>query len=422
LLVVAGLIIAFVGGAPPVGAQQPSWLSGPPASGAANPGTRCPGPGAWQLLYWGGTLATAGQAAGACPGIDRLWTSQGNRWLGYSAAHLAAVDSWTIRTGEAAFVHGAAPATPTPTPQATPTPAPSPAPGAPSGQPAAGGDTPIGPPRAAPSSTLPENTNASPELLGLRDSLVRELAAYQRQEPGFDMGLAVTDLQTGETMSINGNTIWRTGCTINLFALLAAVSDFQAGRARPDEVAGLIRIGIGNSSPPEVAQFLDILYGSHETGVEQARRLMQSWGMKDSLYHHVPFYGDGTENNLLTPVETNLVLAKLYRGELFNAEWTTYTLGRLLEIKPGLNYILPGQLPATARVPHKIGYYQDIDGWVIADAGLVIFPDANGKQTAYAITYLSHRASTEPAGYLFGAKVSRIVYDFFAAKYGPPAY
>jgi hypothetical protein len=356
-----------------------------------------------------------------------MWSSQGNRWVGYSAAYLAAGDSWSIRTGEAAFVHSAAPATPAAQVQATATVAPpaptSTPPSVPQAASAApGGDQPIGPPPAPAANILPENTNASPDLLGLRESLLRELAAYQRQQPDFDIGLAVTDLQTGQTMSINGNTIWRTGCTINMFALFAAVSEFQAGRARPEDVAGLIKVGIGGSSPPEVAQFLDIVFGTHQKGVERADQLMESWGMKDSFYHHVPYYGDGTRNNLLTPVETNLALTKLYRVELFNDEWTSYTIARLLDIKPGLQYILPGTLPASARVPHKIGYYSDVDGWVIADAGLVIFPGANGEQTAYAITYLSHRATTEYAGYSFGTKVSRIVYDFFSAKYAVAAH
>jgi hypothetical protein len=408
-------------------AEQSAWFASPPASAAANTSIRCPGAGLWQLLYWGGPLATAGQAAGACATVDRMWTYQGSRWLGYSAAYLAAGDSWSIRTGEAAFVHGTAPATPTPRPQAIATPvAPAPTPTPPSQPQTAsvpqGGDKPIGPPPVAPVSAAPENTNVSPEMLQLRDSLQRELTAYQRQEPTFDMGLAVTDLQTGQTMSIKGTTIWRTGCTINMFGLFAAISEFQAGRAKPEEVAGLIRIGIGNSSPPEVAEFLDIVFGSHQAGVDRGQQLMQSWGMKDSLFHHVPYYGDGTQNNLLTPVETNMVLSKLYHVELFSDDWTSYAIARLLEIKPGLNYILPGQLPSSAMVPHKIGYYNDIDGWVIADAGLVVFRGGDGNQKAYAITYLSHRASTEVAGYSFGAKMSGMVYDFFSEKYDTPVH
>ena len=80
-----------------------------------------------------------------------------------------------------------------------------------------------------------------------------------------------------------------------------------------------------------------------------------------SLFDHVPFYGTTDQNNLLTTLETNMALTKLYRGQLFDAQWTSYVLGVLHDIKPGLNYIIPGQLPAEASVAHKIGYYDDAE-------------------------------------------------------------
>jgi hypothetical protein len=135
------------------------------------------------------------------------------------------------------------------------------------------------------------------------------------------------------------------------------------------------------------------------------------------VFDHVAYYGDGTQNNLLTALETNMVLTKLYRGQLFNSEWTGYALGVMRNIKPGLNYILPGLLPPQATVAHKIGYYADSDGWVVADAGIVTFAGTDGRQRAYAITYLSQKAPSEPAGYNFGAKLSKIVWDWMYPRY-----
>ena len=116
-----------------------------------------------------------------------------------------------------------------------------------------------------------------------------------------------------------------------------------------------------------------------------------------------------------------MVLTKLYRGQLFEPEWTAYTLARLRNIAPYLNYILPGKLPAAATVAHKIGYFWDRDGWVNNDAGLVTFTGADGKEKAYVITYLSQKARTEYTGYSFGARLSGIVWDYFAATYEPKA-
>ena len=283
--------------------------------------------------------------------------------------------------------------------------------------PAAGGDQPIGPQAPSVLAGVPENVGASPQLLALKDVLAREITAYGAQVGGIDVAIAVTDLQTGQTISVNGNAVQRTGCTINMFALFAAVGEFQAGRANPSDVAYNIEYGIGGSYPPQVKQFLQRIFGTNSAGVSRAQEMMGSWGMQASLFDHVPYYGDGTQNNLLTGLETNSVLTKLYQGELFEPEWTQYTLERLRNIRSYVNYMLPGQLPSSATVAHKIGYYWDTDGWVNNDAGIVTFTGADGQEKAYAITYLSQKARTERIGYSFGARLSRIVWDWFEATY-----
>ena len=283
--------------------------------------------------------------------------------------------------------------------------------------PAAGGDQPIGPQTPSSVAGMPENVDASPQLLALKDVLAQEIAAYGTEVGGIEVGIAVTDLQTGQTISVNGNAVQRTGCSINMFALFAVVEEFQAGRANPSELAYNIEYGIGGSYPPQVKQFLQRVFGTHAVGVTQAQEMMGSWGMQASLFDHVPYYGDGTQNNLLTALETNSVLTKLYQGELFEPEWTQYTLERLRNIRAYVNYMLPGQLPSSATVAHKIGYYWDWDGWVNNDVGIVTFTGADGQEKAYAITYLSQKARTEYIGYSFGARLSRIVWDWFEATY-----
>ena len=280
------------------------------------------------------------------------------------------------------------------------------------------GDQPAGPQSPLAGAARPENANASPQFLALRDALASEIAEYQAQVGSIDVAVAVTDLQTGETISVGGNDVHKTGCTINLFALLATVGEFEAGRGDPASVAYNIRVGIGGSYPPQVKQFLQKVFPSYEAGVARAQEMMRSWGMVVSKFHQVPYYPTGTQINALTALETNLALAKLYRGEMFSPEWTTYTLAKLREVNAGLNYILPGRLPSSASVAHKIGYYSDRDGWVNNDAGIVTFTGSDGGQKAYAITYFSQKARTEYTGYSFGARLSRIAWDWFDEKYG----
>jgi beta-lactamase class A len=300
-------------------------------------------------------------------------------------------------------------ATAVPAPLPTPTATPTPTPGPPSPEP-----TLEAPPQVA---AIAENAGVSPEMLSLRDQLAGEIEAYRQQVGEIEVAIAVTDLQTGQTVSVGGNDPHRTGCVINLFALLAVVGEFEAGRADPQSVAYSIRVGIGGSYPPQVRRFLEVVFPSYLAGVARAQEMMRSWGMVSSEFHQVPYYPTGTGINRLTALEVNLALRKLYRGKMFDPEWTAYTLARLRENNAGLNYILPGQLPATATVAHKIGYYSDLDGWVNNDVGVVTFTGADGKEKAYAISYLSQKARTEYTGYSFGARLSRIAWNWFEATY-----
>jgi len=294
---------------------------------------------------------------------------------------------------------------------AAPKEGPTPVPG---GSPSPAGEAGLSP---TPDGVIPENVNVSPEFLALRDTLAKEIEAYAAQVGGIEVGIAVTDLQTGETISLGGNDLHRTGCTMNMFALFAAVGEFQAGRADPDRVAYHVNVGIGQSFPPQVYRLMANVFGSVQAGEE----MMTSWGMVASHFYQLPYYPVGPQTNGLTALEVNMVLTKLYRGQLFEPEWTEYTLARLRNIASYLNYILPGQLPASATVAHKIGYFWDRDGWVNNDAGLVTFTGGDGKEKAYVITYLSQKARTEYTGYSFGARLSGIVWDYFAATYEPKA-
>jgi hypothetical protein len=266
---------------------------------------------------------------------------------------------------------------------------------------------------------LPENVNADPEMLGLKAKLEQEIVDYSASVGGIDVAIAVTDVQTAQTISVGGNVLHKTGCTINMFALFAIVDRFQAGLASPEGLWYPINRGIGGSYPPEVKHFLDIVFGDYNAGVQRAREMMAAWGMKSSFFDHVPYYGgENPPPNILTALELNDIFNRLYHGQLFSNEWTGYTVGVLTDIAPYVQYILPKYLPSSASVAHKIGYYWDYDGWVNNDAGIITFKGSDGQTKAYIISYLSQGARSEYIGYSFGARLSRIVWDHIAPKYG----
>lgn len=311
--------------------------------------------------------------------------------------------------------------------------APTPVPATPvPGQVTAGGDQPSGP-LPPPRVTLPENPNAEADFLAFRESLVQEIADYRAQVGGVDVAIAVTDLQNGQTISVGGNVPHKTGCTINMFGLFAAVSEFQAGHAAPSSVSHSVTKGIGGSYPPEVKNFLDAIFGNSTAGVQRAREQMSTWGMKTSFFDHVPYYGgENPAPNILTALETNELFLKLWHNELFSPEWTDYTVSVLRNIAPYVQYILPKYLPPDVSVAHKIGYYWDYDGWVNNDAGIVTFTGGDGVTKGYIISYFSQQAASEKIGYSFGARLSRLVWDYMGPHYGvntapapawyPPSY
>lgn len=322
-------------------------------------------------------------------------------------------------TGTATATVTASPgATPSRTPRSSPSPSPVPPPLV--DEPQAGGDQP-GAVVPDTHGTRPENT-AGEELLGLRDILQNEIDSYAAQAGGIDVGIAVTDLQTGETISVNGNSLHKTGCVINLFALMAAVDRFEDGAASPSAVSWSVQKGIGGSFPPEVKNFLGVIFGDFHAGEAHARTLMDDWGLETAQFDHVPYYGtEPYQPNILTALETNDVLARLWYGELFDPAWTDYTIGVLRNSFSYVDYILPKYLPWNATVGHKIGYHWDFDGWVNNDVGIVSFTGDDGQQKAYAISYFSQYAPTEYHGYSFGARLSLIVWNFMAPRYGVAA-
>jgi hypothetical protein len=301
---------------------------------------------------------------------------------------------------------------PTATPEPTVTPNPSDIP--------AGGEVPGG---QVPDvhGNIPENVNVGPEMSALQQELASLINQY-KQQSGTDAAVAVTDLQTGETISVNGNAAHKTGCVINLYGLLAAVSEFETGAASPWSNASNIKEGIGGSHPPFVRAFLQNYFGSDTAGIARARELMAELGLVITTYDHVPYYGgEDPPPNLATALESNKTLAAIWNRQLFNDEWSQYTIDVLNDGYYYVAYILPKYLPWSATVGHKIGYHWDFDGWVNNDIGIVQFTGSDGQQKAYVISYYSQYAPSEYAGYSFGARLSLKVWNTMGPKYGASA-
>jgi beta-lactamase class A len=251
-------------------------------------------------------------------------------------------------------------------------------------------------------------------MAGLQASLEQQIAAV-----GFDAAVAVTDLQTGETISVNGSRQQFTGCTINLFALMQAVIDVENGLYPESRVGDLIAATIYGSNPVTAHDILLISgNGDIVAAMNKVNHLIESLGLKDTFYDHPPAYWPAWSlrgmSNLTTALDVNKALAGFWQGSVMSIEWRDYLFDKMTGVKPGLNYLIPAGV-TDGVVGHKNGFLA-LDGWVDNDAGIVTFT-RGGQSYAYAITFLTQSVPTKYGDIPLGQTVSSLVWQYFSNTY-----
>lgn len=237
---------------------------------------------------------------------------------------------------------------------------------------------------------------------------------------GFEAAVAVTDLQTGETISVNGNRPQLAGCVLNLLALMQSVIDVQSGQYAESQVGQLISATIYGSNPVTARDVLlisgngDIIAAQHKINA-----LIQQLGMTDTFYDHPPAYWPSYSlegrSNLTTAIDMNKALTGLWNASVMAPEWRDYLLSKMTEVKPGLNYLIPAGV-TDGVVSHKNGFLAVTGGWVDNDTGIVQF-QRGGQTYAYAITFLTQSVATKYADIPLGQTISSLVWQHFTSMY-----
>jgi beta-lactamase class A len=232
--------------------------------------------------------------------------------------------------------------------------------------------------------------------------------------------VSVTDLQTGQTVSVNGDRQQLAACTIKIFIMMAVAQDIEAGRYTHDDVAWLVQDAMGPSHTPPARELIRYAGGGDiGAGIRRINGIMQSLGMTRSVLAHPPAYpwedyGYGGENWLTTD-DLNRALGRLWRGEALSPWATEYVLWSMTLAIPGQQYSLGGGIPAEADLYHKIGLlYAPINTW--NDAGIVAFW-RGGQHYAYAISYLGTGAAEWQTHYYRGADLSSSAWWAFSNAY-----
>jgi beta-lactamase class A len=260
----------------------------------------------------------------------------------------------------------------------------------------------------------PAAAASSPNLMTLEQQLSSMVSSKSA-----DVGIAALDLNTGETVSIKGNTPFPMASTVKVAIAALYLAQVDNGRRSLDDTIN------GQSARSLMARMLihsdnratDILLKDlggptavHEwlrdngvTGLRVDRTIAQLLSSKRDLW-------DRRDSS--TPVAMVDLLKRIYKAELIKPESRNYLLDLMAQCQTGRNRIkalLPG-----VPIEHKTG---TLDG-LADDVGFMTLPD--GRRVAVAI--FTRGGNDRPRTI---AESARAIYDgfksVFAWPFGSPA-
>ena len=248
----------------------------------------------------------------------------------------------------------------------------------------------------------PAAAASSPSLVSLEQQLNSMVAGSSA-----DIGIAALDLNTGETVSIKGNTPFPMASTVKVAVAALYLSQVDHGRRSLDDTIK------GQSARSLMARMLihsdnratDMLIGdlggpstihawlqqNGVTGLRVDRNIAQLLAAKRDLWDH---------RDSSTPSAMVDFLKRIYRAELIKPASRDYLLDLMAQCATGKNRmkaLLPG-----VPIEHKTG---TLDG-LTDDVGFITMPD--GHRVAVAI--FARGGNDRPRTI---AQAARVIYDGF---------
>jgi beta-lactamase class A len=261
----------------------------------------------------------------------------------------------------------------------------------------------------------PAAAASSPSLSSLEQQLSSLVA-----NKSADVGVAALDLNTGETVSIKGNTPFPMASTVKVAIAALYLAQVDHGRRSLDDTIN------GTSARSLMARMLihsdnratdilladlggpnavhDWLQDNGVTGLRVDRTIADLLRSKRDLW-------DRRDSS--TPVAMVDLLKRIYKAELIKPESRNYLLDLMAQCQTGKNRmkaLLPG-----VPIEHKTG---TLDG-LTDDVGFITLPD--GRRVAVAIFARGGRDRPSTI-----AETARAIYDGFKSvftwPFGTPAY
>jgi beta-lactamase class A len=256
----------------------------------------------------------------------------------------------------------------------------------------------------------PATAASSPDLISVEQQLSSLLA-----DSSADVGIAALDLNTGESLSIKGDTPFPMASTVKVAIAALYLSQVDHGQKTLDDT-------INGQSVRQLMGKMLIYSDNHAADI-----LFKDVGGPTAVHHWLTQNGiqgvhvDRTIAQLLaskrdlwdtrdssTPKAMVDLLRRIYKGQLISAESRNYLLGVMAKCQTGRNRI-KSMLPAGTPVEHKTG---TLDG-LADDVGFISMPD--GHRVAVAI--FTRGGSNRPRTI---ATAARAIYDGFKTLFTWP--
>jgi len=261
----------------------------------------------------------------------------------------------------------------------------------------------------------PAAAASSPNLLSLEQQLNSMVAGKSA-----DVGIAALDLNSGETVSIKGNTPFPMASTVKVAVAALYLAQVDNGQRSLDDIIngqsarGLMRRMLVHSDNRATDILLadlggpsavhDWLQANGIKGLRVDRNISELLRSKRDLW-------DRRDSS--TPVAMVDLLKRLYKAELIKPQSRNYLLDLMAQCQTGRNR-MKAMLPSGTPVEHKTG---TLDG-LADDVGFITMPD--GHRVAVAI--FTRGGNNRPQTI---AQAARVIYDGFRAiftwPFGSPA-
>jgi len=248
----------------------------------------------------------------------------------------------------------------------------------------------------------PSVAASSPSLMGLEQQLASLVS-----NKSTDVGIAALDLNTGETVSIKGNTPFPMASTVKVAVAALYLAQVDHGRRSLDDTINgvsarslMARMLIHSDNHATDILLKDLggptalhdwLQQSGVTGLRVDRTIAQLLSDKRDLW-------DRRDSS--TPTAMVDLLKRIYRAELIKPQSRNYLLDLMAQCETGKNRmkaLLPG-----VPIEHKTGTLNGLTD----DVGFITMPD--GHRVAVAI--FTRGGSDRPRTI---AEAARAIYDGF---------